>query len=197
MVEGASFCHRCGKATRELVEREVSDAVAPPAPEAVVPAAVAAAAPKFDLPVNLSNPVAIRVALIVSPMTVLASTLPLVNVLFLLWWIAGGWFAANMYRRITGVAMTVRAGARLGGIIGLMSFVGLSAVVAIEFTFTGKELFQEMVKQNPQVTEVLNNPTALVMVVLLSLACFFVMISTACAAGGALGARFGAKNTTV
>lgn len=137
-----------------------------------------------------------RVALIVSPLTVLASVLPLINILFLFWWIAGGWFAVNLYRRITGYPMSINAGAKLGWIIGLLSFIGLAGVMAVTYALMGKQIFQDMLKQNPQAAEVLNDTSLLVAAWLLALLIFFVAISGACAAGGALGARFGAKNTS-
>lgn len=188
MVDGARFCHRCG---RPVFEEPVEVAAETSPRVNSEPVAI----PASELPVTLSNPIAIRVALFISPLTVLASVLPLVNVLFLVWWIAGGWFAANRYRRLTGSPITVNAGARLGWILGLLSFVGLSAVMAVTYTLMGKQIFDEMVKQNPQAAEVLNDPSAVVMALLVGLLIFFVAISGACAAGGALCARFGAKNT--
>lgn len=158
----------------------------PPAAVAETPATV----PIQNVPVSLNNPVAIRVALIVSPLTVLASVLPLVNILFLVWWVAAGWLSVRLYGRITGARVTVNAGARLGWIIGLLSFIGLSAVLAITYTLVGKQIFQDMVRQNPQMASMLNDPTALLIGTLFGVLIFFVTISSACAAGGALGARF-------
>ncbi len=47
-----------------------------------------------------------------------------------------------------------------------------------------------MVKQNPQISPVLDDPTELAGVVLIMLCVVFAMVVGTCAAGGALAARF-------
>jgi hypothetical protein len=58
----------------------------------------------------------------------------------------------------------------------------------------GKEVFQEVIKQNPDASQVLNNPPALAMAVILALLIMFAVVVGTCAAGGALGARFAGRN---
>ena len=54
-----------------------------------------------------------------------------------------------------------------------------------------------MIKQNPDASQVLNNPPALVMAAGLALVILFAMVVGICAAGGALGARFASRNAKV
>jgi hypothetical protein len=51
-----------------------------------------------------------------------------------------------------------------------------------------------MVKQNPQISPVLDDPAELTAVVLMVLVIIFAGVVGTCAAGGALGARFGARS---
>ena len=54
-----------------------------------------------------------------------------------------------------------------------------------------------MIKQNPDVSQVLNNPPALAFGVVMFLLLLFAMVVGMCAAGGALGARFASRNAKV
>jgi len=109
------------------------------------------------------------------------------------WWLAAGWGAVVLYGRMTGAALSVKAGARLGSITGVLVFLSLTVVIACTMLVAGKELFSEMVKQNPQITPVLDDPAELAGAVLMALAVFFTVVVGTCAAGGALGARFGSR----
>jgi succinate dehydrogenase/fumarate reductase cytochrome b subunit len=88
----------------------------------------------------------------------------------------------------------VSAGARLGSITGVLAFVCLLAIVAIAFAFSGNEVFQEMVKQNPEFSQAMNNTPAMILGVGLFVAMFFGIVVGICAAGGAIGARFANRN---
>ena len=120
----ALFCHKCGKPQRNIpaVEPQI------PAPE-VAPPPPAVAAPPPPLPVNFHNPIAVRIAFLVSLVTALLSWLPLLN---LVMWAGAGFFAVFLYRRRTGYLLTVRAGVQMGWITGVMSF----AVTIVFFTAT-------------------------------------------------------------
>jgi hypothetical protein len=65
------------------------------------------------------------------------------------------------------------------------------------FATSPHELVQAMLKQNPEASQVLNNPPALVMSVALLLVFLFAVVVGICAAGGALGARFAGRNAGV
>jgi hypothetical protein len=197
LVENASFCHRCGRPTREPESPESIDE--PAAPVAVPftrvsekPSARSIAA---SLPVGFRNPIAMRVAFIMSVGIMLIEMIPGVNLLFVVWWLAAGWGAVALYRRMTGSALTVKAGARLGSITGILTFLSMTVIIASSMLVAGKQLFTEMVKQNPQISPVLDDPAELTAVVLMVLAIVFAMVVGTCAAGGALGARFAGRGT--
>lgn len=178
----------CGRPVSEAVAAEIIEAAPPPLPE---PPAPGEGRPKrFDqIPVSFSNPIALRVAFLMSLVVMLLTMIPLVNVVSPLWWLGAGLNAVLLYRRLTGVSLSVRAGARLGSITGVLAFVCLLAIVALAFAFSGKEVFQEMVRQNPQLSEAMSNTPAMIFGVGLFVALFFGVVVGICAAGGALGAR--------
>lgn len=149
------------------------------------------------LPVSFSNPIALRVAFLMSLITMLLTMIPIVNFLSPVWWLVAGSCAVLLYRRLTGMSLTVRAGARLGSITGVLAFVSLVVIIALTLAFTGNEFFQEMVKQNPDASQVLNNPPALALAAVFALVILFAMVVGMCTAGGALGARFANRNAKV
>src|SRR5437588_5916791 len=106
LVEDARFCHRCARPTRESEQA----AEAPPAPAAAQSTLQARIA---QIPVNFRNPVARRVAFLISLAIMLLTMIPVVNLLSVL---GAGWGAVLLYRRLTGLSLSVRAGARLGSI---------------------------------------------------------------------------------
>jgi hypothetical protein len=194
LAERARFCHMCG---RPVFEPEIPEAtVIPPTPlEALRQAtAVTRAAP---LPVNFSNPVALRVAFLMSLAIMLMTMIPVVNFLSPVWWLVAGSCAVLLYRRMTGLSLSVKAGARLGSITGVLAFLSLVVIIGLTLALTGNELFQEMVRQNPDASQVLNNPPALVLASAMALVILFAMVVGMCAAGGALGARFAGRNAKV
>jgi hypothetical protein len=147
--------------------------------------------------VGFGNPIALRVAFLMSLGIMLMTMIPVVNVLSPVWWLVAGSCAVLLYRRLTGLSLSVGAGARLGSITGVLAFLSLVVIFALTFAFAGKELFQDMIKQNPDASQVLNNPTTLVIASALALVILFAMVVGMCTAGGALGARFAGRNAKV
>jgi hypothetical protein len=189
LVENASFCHRCGRPTHELTAAEQQEFAPPPPP---TPPQPAAAAPPPPLPISFGNPIALRVAFLMSLGIMMVEMLPVVNYLFLAWWLMGGWWGVRLYRRLTGLRLSVASGARLGFITGLFAFLSMAVVFSLTMaSSTGRDLLDQMVKQNPQMSEVVNNPAMLGVVLVMCLVFVFVLVSGICAAGGALGAKFG------
>ena len=103
----------------------------------------------------------------------------------------------TLYRRLTGMSLSVGAGARLGSITGVLAFLSLVVIIALTVAFAGKDLFQEMVKQNPGASQVIDNPTTLALAAAFALVILFAMVVGMCTAGGALGARFANRNAKV
>jgi hypothetical protein len=169
--------------------------VPPPIPQAVAakPALQTALA---QLPVSFSNPIALRVALLMALATIPVELMPGLNALFFVWWMAAGWCAVLLYRRLTGSSLSVGAGARLGSITGVLTFVGLAIGFAVTLLVAGKEFFEQMeqvTKKNPDAAQVIHDPTMMFLFLVLCLAIMGAFVVGLCAAGGALGARFTAR----
>jgi hypothetical protein len=147
------------------------------------------------LPVGFSNPVALRVAILMSLGTMLMEMIPGVNLLLVVWVVAAGWCAVLLYRRLTGYALSVKAGARLGSLTGILTFLSLLIMSTLTMAVMGKDVFQQQIKQDPQVAQALNDPATMVAAVLLALFILFAIVVGTCAAGGALGARFVGRNS--
>ena len=189
----ALFCHKCGKPQRDLQPVEA----APPLPE-IATAPVPPPVPRVQLPpMGFHNPVAVRIALLLSVAATALSFLPFLN------WLAAGFFAVFFYRRKTGSQLKVSAGARLGFITGTLTF-GMAAVL-----FTAEQLpaalsghlantIEEQMKSFPgqdpamvhQMVQFFQTTPGLVLVLLLSLTVLFIFITCLSMAGGALGAKF-------
>ena len=156
---------------------------APPAP------VVQSAPPKQTAPVGFGNPIALRIAFLMSIAIMVLEMIPFLQILFVVWCLIAGWGAVRLYRRITGQALSPSSGARLGSITGVLTFLSIAVVMALAMLFNGKELIQQMVHQNPEVSQVVNNPAALALGFLFGLMILFAMVVGFCAAGGALSAR--------
>ncbi|MDE3197285.1 MAG: hypothetical protein KGN84_13125 [Acidobacteriota bacterium] len=190
LVEDARFCHRCGRPTGPLAVAEE------PIPQITIQPSFQAKL--AQIPVSFNNPVALRVALLMSVAVIPMEMAPGLSLLSIFWWLAAGWCAVLLYRRLTGSVLSVRAGARLGSITGVLTFVGLAVAFTIAMVFAGKEFFDQMVKQNPDAKQIVNDPAMLCAVILVGLAFLFTVVVSICAAGGALGARYvGRKNRIV
>jgi hypothetical protein len=199
LVEGARFCHKCGRPT--FTVENVAETIAAPespnigaatigptimGPGVTLPPRTVLA----SLPVGFGNPIALRVAFVMSLVLLLLQLIPGVNLLFALWWLGAGWGAVLIYQRITGAVLSVGSGARLGSITGVLTSLSLAILSLLALLFMGKDSFADLAKQDPQVTQVFNNPTAMAAVILLALALMSGLVTGICAAGGALGARF-------
>jgi len=191
LAGNARFCHLCGRPVFESADSEIVEAAlsSPHLPQ------VAAAAPAAPVPVSFSNPIALRVAFLMSLAIILIEMVPGVNLLLPLWWLGAGWCAVLLYRRLTGFALSVKAGARLGSITGVLTFLSMAILMPITMAVMGKEVFQQTLKQDPRMSEVLNNPSVLAVMFIIVLLIVFAMVVGTCAAGGALGARFASRSS--
>ena len=190
LVEEARFCHRCGRPTIPPLAEE------PPPPQ--ITNQPSFQAKLAQIPVSFNNPVALRVALLMSVAIIPVELAPILSMLSIVWWLAAGWCAVLLYRRLTGSVLSVRAGARLGSITGVLTFVSLAIGFTIAMVFAGKQFFDQMVKQNPDAKQIVNDPAMLCAVILVGMAFLFTIVVAICAAGGALGARYsGRKNRMV
>src|SRR3977135_1531243 len=110
------FCHKCGKPQREEMVVEQ-----PTTPVFVVTEPVAIpVAPSFH------NPIAVRVCLFVASITALLCLLLPFG--FVIWLPSAGFIAVYLFRRRTGQSLSVRGGARMGWMAGILSFLILTVL---------------------------------------------------------------------
>ena len=191
----ARFCHKCGKPQREedmppppaAVELEL-----PPQPVRIL----LPEAPSFH------NPIAVRIGLLAASAAALLNMLPVLSYGFVIWLVAAGFFSVYLYQRRTRAILSVRQGARMGWITGVISF----AISAVFFTLSMislsghngglatlyRERLQGMAMPEQSVQEalrILESPAGLTITILGSLCFVFVMVTLICTAGGALGAK--------
>ena len=192
----ARFCHKCGKPQRE---EPVAEMLAQSA-EPFVAIAPPAEAPPAQ-PLSFRNPIAIRVGLLAAGLVCLLMMIPGVNYASILWLLGAGYFSVWIYKRRTGQRLTVRSGARMGWITGVLSFTLLTVL----FTFSIlaiqkagglaalKDRLHDLAIQQSAVdeaTRMLQNPVEIVR----SLVVMFVVMTLTCTAGGALGAKLLSKD---
>lgn len=186
LVENARFCHACGRPTREI---DLVDETPPAVVEAPPPAQTKIAPPA----VGFGNPIALRVAFLMSLGIMMMQVVPVLNRLFIVWWLGAGWCAVLLYRRLTGLSLSVPAGARLGSITGVLTFVSNAIVLSLTMFFTGRQMLNQLIQQDARMAEIVNDPPLLAVFFLLVIAVIFTVVVGVCAAGGALGARFSAR----
>jgi len=119
---------------------------------------------------------------------------PLVNLLIVVWCLLAGWGGVRLYRRLTGLRLTVAAGARLGFLTGILATVSLTLIFAMGMLFSGQDIIDQfaaqMAKQASPLSEVAKNPSEVGALLVMSMFLMFVLMVGICAAGGALGAKF-------
>jgi hypothetical protein len=192
----ARFCHKCGKPQFEPLNEE-------PAPEASEIVAAVVAPPARPLEINFHNPVAVRTALITAMAGSVLSSLPIPppGLWLLISLILAGFLAVFLYSRRTGEALSIVAGARMGWITGLFSFV----ISTVLFTFSAiliankggfaafyKEQMQAHMSQQAdmeQFLQLLQTPVGLAVVLFLTLGMLFILFTVFPTLGGVLGAK--------
>jgi hypothetical protein len=190
LAENARFCHRCGRPVHEMSAAELEELF--PTPPTPPPTPVIVIPPR-PMPIGWSNPVALRVAIMMSLAITMMDLMPYLNYLFFLWWMLAGWGSVWLYRRLTGLEVTVSAGARLGFLTGLFTFIGMALLFALMMASSEvRDALNQQMMKDPHTAEVLKNPTVLASVMIVALVMFFAMVAGLCTAGGALGAKFGA-----
>lgn len=191
-MEGALFCHKCGKPQREILAAEPEIPappleVPPPLPVRVVPR------------IGFHNGAAVRIAFVAGILSIIFSALTGQVAAFLgpLWLIAGGFWAVFVYRRRTGEHLSALNGAHLGWICGVFEFV----IVAIMITILAmalsnasavnavREQWHQYGKPEADLDQLLTafrNPLN----VLAAMPLFFLLFTLLPAFGGALCAKF-------
>ena len=198
LPDDARFCHKCGKPQREEIEVEQPP---PRLPAAAAPLPLDAwpGVPSFH------HPVAVRVGLFVASIaTFLCLAAPIG---FVIWLPSAGFISVYLFSRRTGQSLSVRNGARMGWIAGILSFL----IITVLFTIIAVALanrpgglpgfFREQLSNAKSIPtqdiekaiELLANPVEQAVVYLVILLFWFMVISVFCTAGGAIGAKVLAK----
>jgi hypothetical protein len=187
----ARFCHRCGKPQREEAEMEPATTPVETRPEA--------------LPLSFHNPIAVRVGLLMASAAALLTWVLVFG--FVIWWFTAGFLAVYVYHRRAGGLMTVRSGARMGWITGVLTFAITTVLVTTSiivmamssggFAARYREQVRNIPLQDPnmgQILQFLQSPGGIAVALLVWLFLIFVMIAILCTAGGALGAKIVGKD---
>jgi hypothetical protein len=194
-VDGALFCHKCG---RPLFEQpaEPPESVPQAAPRAAIEAPLAE--------ISFRNAVAVRVGFLVAGLaifttnlTALLGSIPLQFLSFIALSMASGYLAVWLYRRRTGQQLSVKGGAQLGWITGVLSFLIVVVILALTIALVGFEQL-EAAFRDPAVSgniapaeleRLLNNPAALATALVFTLVVIFGAYTVAASVGGAVGAK--------
>ncbi|MDX2179700.1 MAG: hypothetical protein SFV18_08920 [Bryobacteraceae bacterium] len=197
-VEGARFCHKCGRPLYEEPKIEPEAALEPQ--ESVPPPA---SAPPAPAEINFRNSVAVRVGFLMAGLGIFATNLlgllgsPILQAISVLTLAAGsGYFAVWLYNRRTGQRLSVTGGARLGWITGVFSFLIVMVIVTMTVALVGPEAYSQMLRDNivkaaasqpnlkvPPVEQLMG--TMIFMILITAFATFTVAASI----GGAFGAK--------
>ena len=198
LVEGARFCHKCGRPTSGEPELQVD------APRLILTRPTIPPPPPFqEARVSFGNPAALRIAFAAAAFSILLDSIPLLSVLCLIWAMAAGFLAVWMYRKRTGRPVSVGNGAKLGWITGVFSSVILIVMVTVTVIFNGDKVTEELRSQmtaawsrdpsTQQLLRTFENPASFATMIVFMLFFIFLLLSLASVAGGALGARFSNK----
>lgn len=218
LVEDARFCHKCGAPVREEDRERSHQAEAaahaedepepPQLPRITIDTTVSSSAhtvadaTKATAAISLSNAEAVRTAMIVASLALLAATLltpviAAIPMLALLLWGGAGYATVLLYRKRTGARLTPGNGARLGGICGLFFFLINLILLTVQFVLEPPvdflqqtreqflEAYPDAATQVGETFEFLTSPAGIILLVVV----MFVFMTLPTALGGFIGAR--------
>jgi hypothetical protein len=209
LVEGALFCHRCGKPTFDAPEEETQE----PVPQEIEQLLDRVELSHTPPEINFSNGAAVRVALLVAAISMVL-LVPLANLAgmslvgIVLPTLFAGVLSVWFYQRRTGTPLTVLAGARMGWITGVFIF----ALFLVLFTITLVPAIESGELQKIQeaalkgsfseadmqkLKEIFENPVMLSLSILLFMGIYFVGATTLSSLGGMLGAKLLGRNQSL
>ncbi len=168
------------------------------------PSPVAAPVPQPPPEIGFGNRTAVRVGFIAALMAVLLVVFPLPFpfLRLTLAFLAAGFLAAFLYVRRTGQHLSIRGGARIGWITGIFSFTIFTIQLTAGVLATSSQgglagILKQQLPANDVRTEqflqLINEPSALAMLMLMVLFFLFVLLTLLPTLGGALGAKFFAR----
>lgn len=210
LVEAARFCHRCGKPQGDLLapeEPETFESIPEPEAPALKPPPLSPLADVALSEISFHNRAAVAVAMLVALVFWLITFVPLPPViavpLLFIDLLAGGFFAVWFYARRTGQTLTVRSGAHLGWLTGVFCFVIGTVVAAINMLLIGFtadknfwEAYKKVLIENGQAAgdveklmQGMQDPSAVLLIVIFSMAFFFAVFVLLPVLGAMLGAK--------
>ena len=205
LVEGARFCHKCGRPV-DGFEPLGTEAEEVPAVPVVVVSLPPLTAPPPPLPapsIGFRNRDTIQAALLAAAITFLPASAiaSLSGLLFFGGLLVNGLLGVLLYLRRSGRGMSTIEGARQGWISGLFFFGITSLLMMLTMAFSDKgigDLMREAAKAQgtltPDVAKTLDQPAFLAGVIVVAMVTVFVLFTSLASLGGMLGARlFGAN----
>ena len=149
LVDGALFCHKCGRPTRELTPEE-DPPVAAPTLEVSTPS-IATPVVEARHEINFRNRVAIRTALLMAMVVSMMLFMPFGGVLRMLASVfvlpAAGFGAVYLYQKKTGESLTIGNGARMGWLTGLFVFLITLVMLVLMVVALMSDEVRESVRQ--------------------------------------------------
>jgi ABC-type proline/glycine betaine transport system permease subunit len=152
-------------------------------------------------PIGFGNSAALRSAYIGALLAAFLTNLPFLNLLCFIWYPAAGFFSVYSYRRRTGRLPSTQGGAKLGWITGVMTFAISLVLTGLTNLFPSEEgsfteVFRKTIEAAPgeeavkrQMIELIENPIALVFLIVAFLVTYFLLLTGFTTLGGALGAK--------
>ncbi|MGI8991305.1 MAG: hypothetical protein ACR2I2_17205 [Bryobacteraceae bacterium] len=142
----------------------------------------------------------------VASFAAMLDAIPFLDLLFVVWSVAAGFLSVILYRQRTGQTLSVKGGARMGWITGVLTFAIVTVLITVTFVASGpalgniyREQLGKVAAQDPNYSQaaahLLESPYTLAMFVLISLLLMFCVFAGACMAGGALGARISRRDS--
>lgn len=190
LPEGAVFCPGCGRPLTAAAREQERTLNALPAPEQGPP------------PIGFSDVHALRACYWPAVTAAFLANLPGLNLLCFLWHPGAGFLAVQSYRRRTSRELTPREGAKLGFMTGTVSFTLTLILLAAGSLLPGsggimggfRRMQEEFEKSGQgevaqQLGELIEDPVALAVVLLLVLAVSFAFTAGFATFGGTVGAR--------
>lgn len=150
--------------------------------------------------ISFRNRQAVRVALLTAMFTLVSLTVALTllgQILGFVVALAGGFYAVFLYRQRSGTGLSVIAGARMGWMTGVFTFVFITIITTATLALSSG--FEELARayeqyarnaglpadQTKRAIDLLSNP----FVILGALGLQFLLLTLLCSLGGALGAK--------
>ncbi len=189
----ARFCHKCGKPQRDEPVIEEPD-LAPPAPTVAPPLPVIALPP-----VGFRNPIALRAAFFAALAALFLNVLLLLACPF--WLTAAGFLGVYLYHRRSGELLSLRSGAMMGWITGVLSFIISSVpmvwiyveqVTAPDYAARMREQMARLPfppEFQDQMIASIQTPAGIATQVVILVVMLFVLFTLFPLIGGALGAK--------